>query len=267
MIDLSEAQRPPDWVIVGEMEAGCVTMMAADSGAAKSLLAQALTVAVARGQGSCWLGEVAEAAPVIYVDGENHARLISTRLRALGGAASDPIMYHADPAIIFGEHKPCGHTERLRSHVRASGARLVVIDTVSSSLAADVNKGVEVVDAYRSILRPVAREGCAVLILHHERKPDSRGGRGDPRHAVMGARHWGTQADGQYALLASPDGVQVQTSGDVERRSFGVTASCVKGRDGQSWDRELRVISRGPVGLPSEWLRVVRADDMREAGR
>ncbi len=256
MIDLSAEVTIPDWVIVGSMEVGATYMLTADSGAAKSLLCQSMAVAIARGQETCWMGAIPLSSPVIYLDGENHPRLVLSRLRAMGAAPGDPIAYFPEPARMLTPGGSCQTTEWLQRGVRTTGARLVIIDTVTSSINIDMNSNREVGALFRDCLRPIAREGCAVLVLHHERKP-GQDGRGDSRNAIMGAKSWNTQPDGAFSLLAAPDGVITQTANGITRRSFGVTASCTKERMGGTWDRELMVISRGPEDCPPEWLRVV----------
>lgn len=249
-VDLSQDLAEPDWVIRGALEAGTVSVLAAESGAAKSLLMQDLTVAVARGRESSWLGKVSKPGPVIYLDGENHERLVVHRLRALGAAPSDPIYYLADESIVLSAGGYCPYTQRLMDRIVSMSPSLVVIDTASSSLGCEVNNNDQVQAVYRDCLIPLAKagRGTALVVLHHERKPSAREGRGDPKQAVMGAVAWRNRSTAMFSIGLDGSGVREKDIGDglVERR-FTVLASQVKNRNGSQWEREVTINSTGPA--------------------
>jgi len=59
VFDFERDTEPPDWLTDGVIERGTVVVMSGDTGGGKSLLADALTVAVLHG--SDWLGRSVQA--------------------------------------------------------------------------------------------------------------------------------------------------------------------------------------------------------------
>ncbi|MGH8574237.1 MAG: AAA family ATPase, partial [Gammaproteobacteria bacterium] len=195
--DFERDTEPPDWLADGVIERGTVTVLSGDTSAGKSLLADALSVAVLKG--GDWLGrDVQRGRVVLYIDEENHRRLVRDRLRAFGltNGDRDGLRYFLRAGVALGDARWNAWLTRQAQEYRAD---LVVIDTASSATAGDVNDNSRVAALYRDGLRPATVGGAAVLLLHHERKSS-----GDyPRNAsqaMMGARAWAAQADAHIAI-------------------------------------------------------------------
>lgn len=203
-LDLDAEEAPPEYVIEGMFEVETVNLVSGDTGTAKSILFQDMTVAAATGR--TWIGRKVHAERVLYIDEENPRRTVRRRLRALGARNDDlsAFRYINRQGVELG-------TERwdawLRAEIEAFRPDLVVIDTAMSATTAEVNENDSVVALYKS-LRPIVSElGTCAVILHHNRKDAPGGRRGDPSQAALGARQWAGQADQQFTL---------RTHGDLE---------------------------------------------------
>jgi hypothetical protein len=144
---------------------------------------------------------------------------------------------------------------------------LVVIDTLMAACdLEDTNSNAEAVRMMKG-LRALAREyGCAVLLLHHERKrstdhPSSSG------QAMMGARQWAGQADLHMTLTVESDFV----TEPVEPEGHERTKRTFKWRPAEK-DRDGRVNAPRRVAVESErdaagryvWMRVTDEGPLAE---
>ena len=200
-LNIESDPEPPDLLVEG-LERGTVVAVCADTGGAKSFTAQDLVVAVAEGRKE-WLGKKLEIryGHAVIVDEENPARIIRSRLRALGLTVDgEPYVrcFHR-LGVRFGADGS-DWTEWLRWELENQRADVVVIDTGIAATAPEVNDNDAVVRLYTDHLRPLAAEtGTVVLLLLHEKKPQE-GVRIKQTFATMGARAWIQQADTQLML-------------------------------------------------------------------
>lgn len=82
VFDFEGDQTPPEWLVEGVIERGTVTVLSGDTSAGKSSVADALSVSVLKG--APWLGCPVNRGHVLYIDEENHRRVVRDRLKAFG---------------------------------------------------------------------------------------------------------------------------------------------------------------------------------------
>ncbi len=239
--DFTKPISEPDWLIRNLIERATVNVCSGDTGAAKSIHWQDASARVLKGED--WLGRETTASRVLYVDEENPARVVHSRLAALGidNADRDRFRYYRRKGIRVGVDR---WTQWLHEECEDFRPDLVVIDTAMAALAVDTNDNDAVVDLYTSTLRPLAeRFNLAVVILHHERKPGAQ----EKRHAgyaMMGARQWAGQADVHMTLTAAGRYTPTPRDEGGYDTAKEFLFSVAKGRDGHD-EREERTIVRG----------------------
>lgn len=165
----------PTWLVDGHLQDGMGVLFGPWS-AGKSFVAVDVAVAVASGQR--WWGHPVVQGPVLYLAAEGAAGL-ARRLEACAAARDtslDGLHLVGDP-INLGRRSEVAD---LDAAVRATGARLLVVDTWGRVTAgADENDNGQAGRAVEALDRIRSRRGCTVLVLHHSRKGDST----DPRGA------------------------------------------------------------------------------------
>jgi AAA domain len=239
-LDPEADPEPPDYLVAGRIERKTVTVLAGDTGAAKSFTAEALAVATVEGSQS-WLGR--ELTPrhrrAVVIDEENPERIVRARLRALGltrdGASRLRYFHRLGARLGKGDW-----IEWLRAELRRLPADLLVVDTGTAAVAADLIDNTDVAGFYRDHLRPLADEAdLAALLLLHERKPPTQGPRGARTMATLGARSWIGQADAQLMLSRRGEAIEsAQGDGTIELETR-FTLEVGKLRDGGAERREI----------------------------
>lgn len=195
--DFDREDDAPRYLVDGLIEREFINLIASDTGVGKTWIGLALVVAALRGDQ--WLGRDVHARRVLVVDEENPARVIKSRLRALGltNADREGLRYANRQGITIGSPQ---WNDWLRDQAREHRADLIIIDTATAATnIEDGNNNNEVTRLYTT-LRAIARElDAAILILHHERKPgvDKPVEHG---YGTMGARQWVGQADTHITL-------------------------------------------------------------------
>lgn len=148
---------------------------------------------------------------VVLLDYESNASTVAGRLLALG---ADPnqvskLVHYVVPAGVLG----LAELDYLRRLVEA-GAALVVVDSVSEAMASaglDENVARDVIGWIASTVRPLARDGAAVLLIDHVTKSQGERGRW--------ARGSGAKLaviDGAAFTLTATTGFSRQGSGTAE---------------------------------------------------
>lgn len=184
--DAYQDKGPRRYLIGGVLRVPSLSILYGPSGDLKSMLALDLALSVAGGKP--WLqplpdGPEAEAyevtrAPVLWVDVDQGQDELERRTQALGRThdlTDDlPFAYVSFPTPAFVASDPAA-VELVIATVRASKAELVVLDNLGTiSGGADENSNQMV--AVMSGLRQIAElGGCAVLVIHHRTKGDSKG--------------------------------------------------------------------------------------------
>src|SRR5215204_238123 len=94
-----------DWssdVCYSDLETSTVNALSADTGVGKTWLLQDLAVTIVLERP--WLGREVRAGKVLYIDEENPARVVKSRLRALGlNERFERIVYYSRRGIAIGE--------------------------------------------------------------------------------------------------------------------------------------------------------------------
>ena len=198
--DFDRPPEPPDWIVDRMFEREHVNILSGDTGTGKSILMASLTTAICS-DASHWLGRQLSLSTgkVLVIDEENGASVVRRRLHALGlrNADKDSLLYFNRQGFSIGDPV---WTERLRVAVSDHKPDLIIIDTATAATNVDVNDNSAVASLYTQALRPIASNlGVAVVVLHHERKPQPNQTR-DIGMAAMGARQWIGQADRHIAL-------------------------------------------------------------------
>jgi hypothetical protein len=166
-----------DWILEPLIPARRAVALYSAPKLGKSLLMLEVAAAVARGVPV--LGVTPEQGPVLYVDFENDPRGdVRRRLRTmgLGPADLDGLHYLSFPSMAAFD-SPQGGAELLARAVEA-GACLVVIDTVSRTIAGEENSNDTWVAFYRNTGLKLKEAGIAYVRLDHSGKDDTKGMRG-----------------------------------------------------------------------------------------
>jgi RecA-family ATPase len=254
-LDFSGPMPPPDWLVSGLVERGTITMLSADSGVGKSFISASMAVAII--QGKPWLGRKTYGQRVMIVDEENFARIVHSRLRSLGMTNADraQMRYFLRVGVQLGTSD---WFERLREEMDVFHPDMLIIDTAAAATSIEMNDNNAVARLYGTALRPLADE-AAVLLLHHERKPQA-GGKRDAGHAMMGARQWAGQADAHLALERLGEVVEESVPGGFRRR-YPLRLEMPKSREGQSGAERVVIVSEHNLGeTQPRWTRVEREE-------
>jgi RecA-family ATPase len=243
----------PDWLVQGLIERGTITLLSADSGAGKSMVSASIAVAII--QGKPWNGRPTTGGRVLVVDEENFRRVVHNRLRALGmtNAHRANLRYFLRAGVKLGAED---WGERVQEELEAFKPDLLIIDTAAAATSVDMNDNTGVAALFATTLRPLADE-CAVMLLHHERKPQ-QGGKRDAGHAMMGARQWAGQADSHLALEKLGEVHVEPLPGGGVRKRYPIGLEMPKNRDGDAAREKLVILSENDPGCPVKWIRVER---------
>jgi len=169
---------PVEYLVDGMISRKTITLWTGSDGAGKTFLMQSMAVAVA--VGGQFLGRVCRRAPVLYLDYENPAFAVRSRLEVI---AQGPI-----PDLgVWGtwlEQQPPQIGNELLLTIAKDSQPLIIVDPFRNSHGAEENDSTEMTAVMQN-LRYCAAAGCAVIILHHPAKTDGSTGRGSS--AIKGA--------------------------------------------------------------------------------
>ena len=170
-----------DWIVAPLVAAGRVTLLYSPGKAGKSLLAMETAAAIAVGR-SCLASQRADPRPVLYLDQEMTEDDWIDRLSDMG------YNHYDEPRLATNLHlaqlqawPPLDHPaggNMLTTETTRTGARVVIIDTISKLIAGEENSNDTQQALYRHTIVPLKRAGVAVLVLDHTGKDIERGARG-----------------------------------------------------------------------------------------
>jgi RecA-family ATPase len=130
--------------------------------------------------------------PVVYFAGEDPEPALIKRLHAIGGhlneSARQSISENLILEPIMGKRLNVmdqRHLDRLIEY--CSGARLIVLDTLSRIHQLDENSNGDMARLVGMLEHVAARTGASVLYLHHVSKGSAKDGQGDQQQAARGA--------------------------------------------------------------------------------
>lgn len=226
-LDLGADPAPPEWLVRDVAARHWITMFGGPPGAGKSYGYQSLVAAAMTRRGE-WLGRpVTGIDRVLVVDEENPRDAALRRLRGFGVGPehSERLRYFSQNGVRLGAGAWAAELTSIASTFRPD---LIVLDSVSSSLAVLMNDNDSVSATFSSVLRPLARLGAAVVVLHHDRK-----GGGDVSERVLGGMQWIGQLDRQIAFEALAERPDTwATAEGTTRASFPISLTSGKSRDG-----------------------------------
>lgn len=190
------------WLLDGLLLTRGTSLLASPPKVGKSTLTRCLALSVARGKS--FLGRQVTQGPVVYLDLEGRKQDLRDSLMAMGMAGTDPIHVFADvwqPDMF----------EDLLHSIRKLEPALIVVDTMQRFLRlAKINDYDETSNAFDDLVRPLALEtGAHVLLLHHENK-GSKGSGGV--QGVLGSTAIAGGPDTIMMLRREKDGSRVLTS-------------------------------------------------------
>ncbi len=166
-----------EWLVPGLIPARSQVALYSAPKLGKSLLLLEMAVHVSRG--TRFLGAETEKTVVLYVDHENDPRGdIRKRLRAMGFGPNDlaALKYMSFPRMATLDTE-AGGAELIR-HAAQVGAGLVVIDTISRTIAGEENSNDTWLQFYRHTGRILKDAGIALVRLDHTGKDETKGQRG-----------------------------------------------------------------------------------------
>lgn len=178
--------RRPVWLVRDLFHGGEVIMLWGESQAGKTVLLLDLVAAIAGG--SNWAGLAVTQTNVLYVAREGQIGL-RARVLALeydrGPSPQECVHYVFEPCNVALEDD----VNALAATALRHGAKFIVIDTLSASIAGkvDENSNTGMAGVIANLQRLTQMTGAAVLFVHHTGNDPTRGARG------------------AYALHANPD--------------------------------------------------------------
>ena len=209
--------------------------------------------------------------PVLYLDAENGQEQIQERLFSFGaGPGLMGLLTYASFPPVRPLDTPGGGAD-LMAMVRAAGAQVVVLDTISRFISGPENDADTWLSLYRNSLLPLKREGIGSVRLDHFGKDKERGGRGSSAKTQDVDHVWelSEQGGGIYSLKRThtrtgigPDSFAIRREGRKQGNSWvpGQTRHVIAAPEPYGWDSD-----HGPTGLAAipgtvEWL-IARLDE------
>jgi len=153
----------PKWLVDGHLTDG-FSVLYGPPKSGKTFLALDWALRIATG--SEWHGHKVIGGPVLYVSGEGSGGLHS-RISAWHTANATQTS-HLYVIPFAARLLNADHVEQLKNDVMATGARLLVVDTLARSMAgADENSAQDMGQAIASLDRIRQEVGCGILVVHH----------------------------------------------------------------------------------------------------
>ncbi|WP_327592494.1 AAA family ATPase [Streptomyces chartreusis] len=199
-----------------------------DGKAGKSLFCQEWMWRMATGQS--FLGDHAqEPVRILYLDAENGQEQVQERFLSFGAGprAMGQLRYASFPPV-----RPldtAGGGADVLAMVKATGAELVVIDTISRFISAPENDADTWLNLYRHTLLPLKRDRIASVRLDHFGKDKERGGRGSSAKTQDVDHVWELSAQGGGILALK----RTHTRTGIGPEQFTLLRQAQ--RDGDNW--------------------------------
>lgn len=183
--DMSDSLDPPEWLVRGWLEAGCMSMLYGPSGTGKSFATLDMACCVA--SGTRWRGHEVKQGPVVIVVGEGQGG-IKRRIRAweqkTGISLKGAPLYVTSKSVQF--LNPAAAAELVAAvdgvvaTMEGEMPALVAIDTLARNFGPGDENSTEDATAFVECLDAHIRRryGCHVLLVHHTGKDSSAGARG-----------------------------------------------------------------------------------------
>jgi DNA repair protein RadA/Sms len=170
-----------DRVLGGGLVLGSVTLLGGDPGIGKSTMLLQASDALSR------------ATPTLYVTGEESLRQVALRARRLG-VSGDTLQLLAETSI-----------ETIIEHARATKARVLVIDSIQTMFAHDVDSSpgsaTQVRETAAALVRFAKSSGVSVLIIGHVTKEGVIAGPRILEHMVDTVLYFESDAGSRFRMI------------------------------------------------------------------
>ncbi len=202
---LEEPDQEPPWVIPGWLSQGDICIIGGEPGSGKSMLA--LDLALALGQGRPFLGMTTQQQRVLYVDEEQPRQLARRRLQMfLRHDQADPanlqLKYLYENGLNL-DNKT--HLDLLTRTTQDFNPDWIILDSLIRFHRRDENSNTDMSAFYTEVLKPLALQNRAgLVILHHLAKPSKD--RPGLSHRLRGASDIRAMVDQAWALEGDPSG-------------------------------------------------------------
>lgn len=165
---VAEPAEAVDWIVDGLIPCGGVILLSAKPKVGKTTLARTLVTAVARGLP--FLGRKTLQGSAIYLALEESRPRLRERFAKMGVRDDDQVWIHVGKA-------PQDALLALLAAITSHHPSLVVIDPLFRfTRVKDVSAYAEVTAALENIVEAARKTGCAIVVVHHDRKAMGDGG-------------------------------------------------------------------------------------------
>ena len=196
VLDWLKPYEPPPSIWEGFIHIGDLVLEAGAPKLGKSWLTMGLSTVMANG-GGYLLDRLVIPGRVLYFDEENPEDVIKRRFLALGLEAFDSLQ-----VIPGGGLRLDTHPELLMQQALMFQPDLIVIDSLARVHTKDENSFAEMSEILNGVLKPLAREsGAGVILIHHEARAGNVRGSSDIEAAVdtiLNVR--GTPGEGVFSV-------------------------------------------------------------------
>lgn len=181
-----EPRKPTEYVVDSILATYGLYVFFGPPGSMKSMILADLCAHVV--SGADWLpgsnpdgtGIAVMKSPIMWIDMDNGQRRTDARFEAIGRANELPIdapFYYVsmpDPTLIAHDFESMA---LLRDYIMQFGAKLVVIDNLGL-ITGEIEENNPLMATVMGNLRRISeRTGCALVVIHHQRKGGAAGGR------------------------------------------------------------------------------------------
>jgi hypothetical protein len=118
--------------------------------------------------------------------------------------------------------------QRLRLMLQEHKPAIVILDSLASTVAADVNDNTEAAAAMATLKQLASEHSCLIFFIAHDRKSTG----GPAGHRLMGARQWANQLDAQMSMEVIGPRTNEPMEDGLSLLSTPVAVTWPKDRDG-----------------------------------
>lgn len=165
-LDFTKPPQPVAWVWDGYIAVGDLALLSGVPGLGKSWVTMGLANAIANGHQE-FLGHPVRNGRVLYFDEENPEDVIVTRMiQKLGHSQHQNLRYISAQGLRLDSHP-----ELLMQEVMLYQPTVIFIDSLARVHAKEENSVAEMGEILNQVLKPLARDtGAAVILIHHSDK-------------------------------------------------------------------------------------------------
>jgi hypothetical protein len=168
-LDFTTPPPPTRWLLRDWIAMGDVTVLAGVGGLGKSLVLQALTLALLRGDAECFGQPVEEHGRVLLVDEENPPDVVYSRMLRFG---LDPAQHAGSLRYLLNQDLRLDRDpDTLLDEALDFKPVLIGLDSLTRLHTLDENSNAEIARLFNDSIKPLAREtGAACVLIHHHDK-------------------------------------------------------------------------------------------------